>query len=70
MKRTRLGAGRAHTIGAARIKAVVANPTPNSNFYQVDVIDLGGRKSQIASYIYERRDAEMLAARIQHAITE
>ena len=45
-----------------------ANPTSNSDYYQIDIIRPDDGKTNIAHYIADRRDAEMLAARIQHAI--
>ena len=68
VRRTWLGAGAASTISADQIKGVVANPTPNSKTYQIDVVRSGSGKTQIARYIAERHDAEMLAARIQRAV--
>ena len=66
--RTWLGHGGPTTISADQIKSVVANPTSNSDYYQVDIIRPDDGKTNIAHYIADRRDAEMLAARIQHAI--
>jgi len=65
--RTWLGHGGPTTISADQ-KSVVANPTSNSDYYQVDIIRPDDGKTNIAHYIADRRDAEMLAARIQHAI--
>jgi len=64
VRRRWFGRGRARTIGANDIKAVVANPTSNSSTYQIDVIGLTGQKTTIANWVALRRDAEMLAARI------
>ena len=68
-QRAWIGTGRTRTIGEEHIKSVVANPTSSSSSYEVDVIGLGGQKTQIAANIRERRDAEMLAARIQRAVS-
>jgi hypothetical protein len=69
VRRTWFGAGMASTIGVPDIKAIVANPTPNSSSYEIDVIGSGDSKTQIARYIAERHDAEMLAARIERAVS-
>jgi len=70
VRRTWLGAGVANTIGADKIKAIIANPTPNARTYQIDVVGSNSGKTQIARYIAERHDAEMLAARIQRAVLQ
>jgi len=68
VRRTWFGAGVASTIAADSIKSVIANQTVNSSTYEVDVIGANNRKTQIARYIAERHDAEMLAARLQRAV--
>jgi hypothetical protein len=68
VRRTWFGAGVASTIAADSIQSVIANRTSNSSTYEVDVIGANNRKTQIARYIAERHDAEMLAARLQRAV--
>jgi hypothetical protein len=68
VKRIWFGPGSSSTIPAAQIESVVAIPTSNSPYYEVDVIRLGGMKVRVAGSIHDRHDAEMLAARIARGV--
>jgi hypothetical protein len=69
VRRRWFGKGSASTYTPAQIKSIVANPTQNSNTYQVDIINDAGRKIAIASWISLRRDAEMIAARLSRIVS-
>ena len=57
------------TIDATTIESVVANPAPNAKWYQVEAVRHGtALKASIAGAIRDRRDAEMLAARIARTV--
>ncbi|HEY6139363.1 MAG TPA: hypothetical protein VI670_16495, partial [Thermoanaerobaculia bacterium] len=47
------------------VDSIVAAPTANSPFYQLDVVRRAGSKLTIAQYVRSRKDAEMLAARLE-----
>jgi hypothetical protein len=55
------------TIVGDTITAIVATATPNASYYEINAIH--GKKSDgIASYLRDRKDAEMLAARLRHDV--
>jgi hypothetical protein len=66
VRRSWFGAGFTRHIAANAIDSIVADPTSNSRSYQIDVIK-SGSKDTVAAYIADRKDAELLAARLTRA---
>jgi len=69
VKRTWLGPiGYTKRIEAEAIESFGATPTANSPYFDVNVFRRNQSKLAVASYIANRKDAEMLAARLQHDV--
>jgi hypothetical protein len=66
VRRSWFGVGFTRRIAANEIDSIVADPTSNSRYYQIDVIK-GASKDAVAAFIADRKDAELLAARLTRA---